>query len=337
MAAFLTTHRFTGGIRERFQDCAARLGLRFDLVVLPAGGRRIEDADLERIDLAFYPGDFTSDAGLTRAFLGGALRAPRLRWMQLPNAGVDHPVFARLLDRGVRLSSASGAAAEPIAQTVVGAMLALARGFPAWGDAQRRHAWEPRNLESPPRDLRGQTVVVFGLGAIGREVARLARALGLRVVGVRRNTSIGPGDEVDELHPPRALDAVLPRADWLVLTAPLTAETRDLFDAPRLARLPRGAHVVNVSRGEVIDEGALADALRDGRLGGAYLDVFRDEPLPATSLLWDLPNVIVSPHDSSPSAGNIERQTDILVRNLEHLVRGEPLENEISRDAAPAT
>jgi D-2-hydroxyacid dehydrogenase (NADP+) len=331
MAAFLTTHRFTGGVRERFERAAHRLGLAFEFVELPAGGRRIEEDELARIELGFYPVDFTSDAGLTRAFLGGALRAPLLRWIQLPNAGVDHPVFARLLERGVRLATASGAAAEPIAQTVVGAMLALARGFPAWADAQRRHAWEPRNLAALPQDLRGQTAVVFGLGAIGREVARLARALGLRVIGVRRRAATAvASDEVDELHPPSALDALLPRADWLVLTAPLTADTRDLFDGARLALLPRGARVLNVSRGEVIDEAALVAALREGRLGGAYLDVFREEPLPASSPLWDLPNVIVSPHDSSPSAGNVERQTDILIRNLEHLHRGEPLENEVT-------
>jgi phosphoglycerate dehydrogenase-like enzyme len=329
MAAFLTTHRFADGIRDRFERAAAGLGLSFEIVALPAGGRRIEDSELERIELAFYPGDFTSDAGLTRSFLGGALRAARLRWMQLPNAGVDHPVFARLRERGVRLATASGAAAEPIAQTVVGAMLALARGFPPWWDAQRRHAWEPRNLATPPRDLRGQTVVIFGLGAIGREVARLARALGLRVIGVRRSASAAAAEAVDELHPPSALDALLPRADWLVLTAPLTRETRDLLDAARLARLPRGGYVLNVARGELIDEAALVEALRGGRLAGAYLDVFREEPLPASSPLWDLPNVIVSPHDSSPATGNVERQTDIFIRNLERFHRGEALENEV--------
>lgn len=331
MASFLTNHRLAGELRDRFERAAAELGLRFDVVSLPAGGGRIEDDELDRIELAFYPGDFTSDAGLTRSFLGGALRAPKLRWMQLPNAGVDHPVFARLLERGVRLSTGSGAAAEPIAQTVVGAMLSLARGFPAWSDAQRRHAWEPRNLQAPPRDLRGQTLLVFGFGAIGLEVARLARALGLHVIGVRRRPS-ATAAIADEVHPPAALDALLPRANWLVLTSPLTAETRDLFDAARLARLPRGAYVLNVSRGEVVDEAALIEGLRTGRLGGAYVDVFREEPLPASSPLWDLPNVIVSPHDSSPASGNVERQTDIFVRNLAHLHRGEPLENEVSPD-----
>src|SRR5262245_46341934 len=241
MASFLTTHRLQGRLRDCFERAAAELGLRFDVVSLPAGGRRIEDDELDRIELAFYPGDFTSDAGLTRSFLGGALRAAKLRWMQLPNAGVDHPVFARLLERGVRLATGSGAAAEPIAQTVVGAMLALARGFPAWWDAQRRQAWEPRNLQAPPRDLRGQTLLVFGLGAIGVEVARLARALGLHVIGVRRRP--GPAPFADEVHPPAALDDLLPRVSWLVLTSPLTAETRDLFDAARLARLPHGAYV----------------------------------------------------------------------------------------------
>jgi D-2-hydroxyacid dehydrogenase (NADP+) len=329
MAGFLTTHRFEGASRERFERAAERLGVSYEWVSMPAGGRRLDEPELAAIELAFYPGDFTSDAGLTRSFLGSALRAPRLRWMHLPNAGVDHPVFARLLERGVRLSTSSGAAAEPIAQTVIGAVLALARGFPSWADAQRRRAWEPRNLEAPPRDLRGQTLTIFGLGAIGLEVARLARAVGLRVIGVRRNPGLAVG-AVDECHPPAMLDELLPRTDWLVLACPLTAETRNRIDAAALARMPAGARLLNVSRGEVVDETALIAALRSGHLGGAYLDVFREEPLPATSPLWDLPNVIVSPHDSSPSAGNVARQTTLLIRNLERLLAGEPLENEVS-------
>jgi phosphoglycerate dehydrogenase-like enzyme len=334
MPALLTTERFTGEMRARVERTAQGLGLYLEPIALPAGGRRLGEAELGEIEIAFYPGDFTSDDGLTRAFLGGALRAPRLRWVQLPNAGVDHPVFARLLARGVRLATASGVAAEPIAQTVIGATLALARNFPAWWDAQRRHAWEPRNLHAPPPDLRGQTMVVVGLGAIGREVARLARALGLRVVGIRRSPRTG-ADPVDEVHPPGALHQQLRRADWLVLCCPLNDETRDLIDAAALALLPPGAHLLNVARGEVVDEAALIEALRAGRLAGAYLDVFREEPLPPGSPLWDLPNVIVSPHDSSLAAGNVERQTDLLLRNLEHLVRGEPLENEVHRSEEP--
>lgn len=330
MAGFLTTYRFQGANRERFEHAAARLGQTYERIEMPAGGRRLDERELDAIELAFYPGDFTSDAGLTRAFLGSALRAPRLRWMHLPNAGVDHPVFARLLERGVRLSTSSGAAAEPIAQTVIGAVLMLSRGFAAWADAQRRHAWEPRNLEAPPRDLRGQTMAVFGLGAIGLEVARLARVLGLHVIGLRRSPAPVP-DVVDEWQPAAALDEILPRTDWLVLACPLTEETRNRIDAAALARLPAGARIVNVSRGEVVDEPALVAALVSGRLGGAYLDVFREEPLPAASPLWDLPNVIVSPHDSSPSAGNVDRQTTLLLRNLERLLAGEPLENEVTR------
>jgi D-2-hydroxyacid dehydrogenase (NADP+) len=330
MTGFLTTHRFAGAIRDRFEQAAERLGVSCERVEMPAGGRRLDERELDVIELAFYPGDFTSDAGLTRSFLGSALRAPRLRWIHLPNAGVDHPVFARLLERGVRLSTSSGAAAEPIAQTAIGAVLMLARGFPAWADAQRRHAWEPRNLEAPPRDLRDQTMTIFGLGAIGLEVARLGRALGLHVIGVRRSPASVP-DAVDEWHSPAELDELLPRTDWLILACPLTEETRDRIDAAALARLPSGARLVNVARGEVVDETALVTALRSGRLGGAYLDVFREEPLPASSPLWELPNVIVSPHDSSPSAGNVDRQTTLLIRNLEHLLAGEPLENEVTR------
>jgi phosphoglycerate dehydrogenase-like enzyme len=233
-----------------------------------------------------------------------------------------------LLDAGVRLTNSSGAMAEPIAWTAVGALLQLARGFPRWAAAQRRHEWDPHPRSEFAKDLRHQTIVVFGLGAIGLEIARLGRAFGLHVIGVRRS---GPreGDPVDELVPPSALREVLPRADWLAIASPLTDETRGLLDATLLDRLPRGAGLINVARGEIVDEAALIERLADGRLGGAYLDVFETEPLPAESPLWDLPHVIVSPHDSSTTTAVDERLSGYFLRNLEHWLRGEALEQEV--------
>ena len=173
-------------------------------------------------------------------------------------------------------------------------------------------------------------MVIVGVGAIGNEIARLARALGLRVIGVRRSPRHA-GDHVDELVTPDALSKVATRADWLVLACPLTAATRGMIDAAVLAALPRGARVINVARGQIIDEAALIAALRDKRLGGAYLDVFEHEPLPVDSPLWDLPDVIVSPHDSGTSAGNPARVAEIFLRNLQHWLRRETLENEVTR------
>ncbi|MBM4266408.1 MAG: D-2-hydroxyacid dehydrogenase [Deltaproteobacteria bacterium] len=331
MPSLLTTSRFAADLRAELARRRRAIGRTWDVFEVAPGEHLLEEA-LGGVDIAFFPGDFTADPLLTRSFFGAAMRAPNLRWMHLPNAGTDAPIFARLLERGVRLTTSSGASAAPIAQSAIGGMLALARGMTQWWDAQRRHAWEPTNLRSPPPDLAGQTMVVVGLGAIGREIARLARAIGLRVVGVRRSAR-SPEDPVDDVRAPAELTALLPETDWLVLACPLTEETIGWIDRDRLSLLPRGAHLINVARGGIVDQAALIEALRLGKLAGAYLDVFEVEPLPPDSPLWELPNVVVSPHDSSPSAGNVGRQSAIFFRNLERLERGEPLENEVHRTA----
>ncbi|HXX46817.1 MAG TPA: D-2-hydroxyacid dehydrogenase [Myxococcota bacterium] len=324
-------------VAERHGDAlraAAREGaLELAPIVLPADPQgRLPAERCARIEAAYFSGDLLPDGA--RGFFAAALGAPQLRWLQAFNAGVDHPIFARIVERGVRLTTAAGASAEPIAQTAIAGLLMLARGFPRWLDAQRRRAWEPLPPEAIPRDLRGQTLVVLGLGAIGSEIARLARALGLRVVGVRRGAARG-GEPVDELVSPARLGELLPRADWLAIACPLTEETRGAIDAAALALLPRGARILNVARGEIVDESALTAALRDGRLGGAYLDVFAREPLPGESPLWTLPNVIATPHNSAASRGNEARQVEIFLDNLARYGRGEPLRNEVARPSGP--
>ena len=307
---------------------AAREGkLALAPVVLPADpAARVAPEACARLEAAYFSGDVFPDGA--RPFFAATLGAPKLGWLQVFNAGIDHPVFQQFLARGVRVTTASGSAAEPIAQTALAGLLMLARGFPHWQDAQRRRAWEPHPPAEIPRDLRGQTLVVFGLGAIGSALARMARALGLHVIGVRRGAA--KGDEpVDELHPPARLRELLPRADWLAIACPLSDETRNAIDADALARLPRGAHLLNVARGGIVDEAALLAALRDGRLAGAYLDVFATEPLPADSPIWSLPNVICTPHNSAASRGNEARQVEIFLDNLARYGRGEPLRNEV--------
>ena len=328
MPLLLTTRRFLADYGDRLRQICAATDLHLEPVTLPDDiEQRLDPATLDQIEIVCFTGTFEADPVFTRRFLGSALRAPNLRWMHLPNAGVDHPVFGQFLERGVRLTNSSGAAAEPIAQTAVGGLLALARGFPRWHASQQRHEWAPHR--STPRDLRGQRMLVVGLGAIGNEIARLAQALGLHVVGVRRSPRT-VRDHIDEMHPPSGLHDLLPRTDWLVLACPLTDDTRRLIDADALARLPVTACVINVGRGQVIDESALVTALQSGHLGGAYLDVFETEPLPADSPLWDLPNVIISPHNSVAATGNSARVSEIFLRNLEHWARGEPLENEVT-------
>ncbi len=323
----LVSERFLAKYGNALDAAAREGGIALERIVVPDDPEgRVDAGAVARIELAYFSGDVFPD--LSRAFFAAALNAPSLRWLQVFNAGIDHPVFQRFLEKGVRLSNASGSTAEPIAQNAIAGLLMLARGFPHWLGAQARRTWEPLPLAATPVDLREQTIVVFGLGAIGSEIARLARALGLRVVGVRRRPAAG-GEPVDELHAPERLPELLPRADWLALACPLSDETRGLVGAKAIATLPAGARILNVSRGGVIDEPALIASLRDGRLGGAYLDVFAEEPLPSESPLWALPNVIVTPHNSAVSRGNERRQAEIFLRNLVRYGRGEPLLNEV--------
>ncbi|MEO7728940.1 MAG: D-2-hydroxyacid dehydrogenase, partial [Burkholderiales bacterium] len=260
-------------------------------------------------------------------FFSATRKATALKWMQVFNAGVDHPVFATVLERGVRITTSSGTAAEPIAQTAIAGMLMLARNFPRWLAGQRERKWDPMPPAEFPRDLRGQTMLVYGLGRIGLEIARLAHLLGLNIIGVRRSAK--QVEHVDEMHTPDKLAELLPRCHWLVLTCPLTAETRGMVTSELLARLPRGARLINMSRGEVVDEQALIAALQSGHLGGAYLDVFVQEPLPAASPLWDLPNVIVTPHNSPASAGSDARINTLFLDNLKRWNTSQPLVNEV--------
>ena len=313
--------------REAIDRIVDATGVEIEPIEVPGAGERLDEDSMQRIELALSTIGGATPGDPERRFFGAATRAPNLRWLHVSHAGIDDPVFGRLLDQGVRISNSSGASAEPIAQTAIGGLLSLARGFPAWAESQRAHEWRSHEGQTP--ELRGQTIVVVGLGAIGGHIARLAQALSLHVVGVRRSPR-RDDDTVDELVAPDELASVLPRADWLALAVPLTDDTKGLIDASAFAALPRGARVLNVARGEVIDETAMIAALRSGALAGAYLDVFVEEPLPSSSPLWGLPNVIVTPHNSASSTGNAARALDIFLGNLERWVRDEPLANEVS-------
>jgi phosphoglycerate dehydrogenase-like enzyme len=301
-------------------------GKEIEFILLPDDpAARLGPADLERIDVAYFSGDIFPER--PRSFFAAAQGAPRLQWLQTFNAGTDNPVFGRIMARGTRITNSSGSAAAPIAQTAITGLLMLARGFPLWLESQRRKQWEPHE-GAPPPDLASQTMTVVGLGAIGLEIARLGQSLGLHVIGVRRSPAAG-GEPVDELVHPDALDDVLRRTDWLALAAPLTADTEGLIDARRLALLPSGARILNVGRGALVDEPAMIESLRAGHLAGAYLDVVTEEPLPYASPLWDLPNVIVTPHNSSVSQGNEARAWDIFVENFDAWMNGRALRNEV--------
>ena len=255
--------------------------------------------------------------------------APNLRWLQLVSAGLDHPVYQPSKQRGVRISTAAGTNAEPVALNALTGLLMLSRDFPRWLRAQQQREWAPIQDMQLPRDLGGQTAVIVGVGHIGTRIARGLQALGVQTVGLRRQ--VQPVEHFDEVLGLEAIDTVLPRCDWLVLACPLTEQTRRLVDARRLALLPRGAGLVNIARGEIVDEVALIEALTRGHLLGAYLDVFAQEPLPPESPLWSLPNVLMTPHSASASLGTRQRGAELFLRNLRAYLQGAALESEAAR------
>lgn len=254
--------------------------------------------------------------------------APRLRWVQATSAGIGQFVRRMGYDArmpGVTFTTASGVHAQPLAEFCVMAMLMFSRNLWQMQRLQATRRWERFGAT----DLAGRTLGVVGLGRIGAAVARLGKALGMTVLGLKRTPGAArPADlGCDELYGPDGLAAVLRRAEFLVLVTPHTGETERMLGAAELALLPAGAVLINIGRGSVIDEGALVDALRAGRLGGAALDVFDTEPLPADSPLWDMPNVLVSPHSASTSDRENARITELFCDNLRRYLAGQPLRN----------
>ncbi len=325
MTGFLLSKGFVAGFGGGFAAAAREAGLEPLVLHLPDDPEsRLAPADCARIEIAYLSRDWRFSSHYQT--FGDTVRAsPNLKWVHFPSTGVDqHPFLPALLERGVKVTASPGSNGEPVGQTAVCGLLMLARQFPVWWDAQRRHAWEPMRGDKVPRDLRGQTVVIIGVGTIGATVARFCQALGMHVIGVRRSARRAE-DPVDEMHPPAALARLWPRAQWLVLACTHTPETHHLVNAETLARMPRGACIVNVARGGVVDEPALIEALKSGHIAGAHLDVFEKEPLPAESPLWDLPDVIVTPHNAQASDGNDRRSAEIFLANLKKWARGEAL------------
>jgi len=292
-------------------------------VVQLVGEDLVSDDDLERITIAFFSGDTWPDRATK--FLGTCTRAPNLEWLQTFSAGTDDPVFSTIRDAGVLVTNSAGSAAPSIAQTVLMYLLALSRDLPRLTRAQADRRWEPGSV----LDLDGLRLGIVGMGEIGSEVARLAIPFGMDVVGLRRTVR---GDEICETWPNERLGDLLERSDAVVVAAPLTEQTRDLFDAETFSRMRPGAWFVNVGRGEIVDEKALVAALTGGPLGGAGLDVFATEPLPRDSPLWSLKNVIITPHSSGTTDRSRQRTVEQFIENFGRWTRGEPLGNVTTAD-----
>jgi len=245
-----------------------------------------------------------------------------LRWVHIHSSGADRDVYVRLKAKGVHVATSSGANAEVVAQTALAGLLALSRKFPQLVHAMHQHQWAPLLGSELPPDLNGQHAVLVGWGPIAQRLAQFLQMLSLHVTVVRQL----PQMATTQPNQPRMityqdLPTVLPSTHWLILTCPLTDTTRGLVNAKTLALMPKGAGLVNVARGEVVVEKDLIQALQQGTLGSAFLDVFEHEPLPKSSPLWDLPNVILTPHSAGFSAGNEARVSQMFLDNLSEWVK----------------
>jgi len=260
---------------------------------------------------------------------GPIAEAKELKWVQLTSAGAEHMFETGIVQSDVLVTTASGVHAHAMAEYALCAMVMLARRIPEILGEAARHEWRPQRQRTYyGEELHGKTVGVLGLGAIGQQVATTSRCLGMRVLGVRRSGSPGVADEV---YTPDRLLEMLPLCDFVVVALPLTAETRGLIGERELRAMKRTAFLVNVARGHIVEERSMVRALREEWIAGATVDVFAEEPLPPDSEMWDLPNLIVTPHMAGNFVAYLDRVMDILRENLRRYLAGEPMINVLDK------
>jgi phosphoglycerate dehydrogenase-like enzyme len=287
--------------------------------------RDLSEADLERWRSMRAAADVSFDFDwLDPAAM--AANCPRLRWVQASSSGIGQFIErSGLGDSDITFTTAAGVHAIPLAEFALTGVLYFVKELPYLARRQSARSWERYTT----RQLAGRRVTVVGLGQVGRKTCELFTALGAEVVGVARYADAPGAATVVAVD---AIDEVLPHSDAIVLCCPLTPQTRGLLSARRLRLLPPGAIVVNIARGPVIDEPAMIEALADGHLGGAFLDVAAVEPLPAESPLWDMPNVLISPHSASTVDAENATLTSLFCDNLRRWLDGAPLRNVYSRE-----
>ena len=254
--------------------------------------------------------------------------APKLRWIHSPAAAVHQLIFPELVASDVLLTNAREVHGPVVAEHVIALIFALAKALPAAARLQQKHAWGQEAMwrgRLRPREVAGATLGLVGMGSIGRAVAKHASALSMRVIAVREHPEQPKPEFVAQVLPFSLLDELLAHADFVVLAAPLTPETRGLMNAARLAKMKPDASLINVGRGPLIDEAALGDVLREHKIAGAALDVFEKEPLPPESPLWDLENLLITPHTAGLTEKLWERHYHLISENLRRYLAKQPL------------
>jgi phosphoglycerate dehydrogenase-like enzyme len=308
---------------------------RFSLWAAPewfAERLRAEFPELEVVHLRSY-GDLGQHIRDTDILMTWSIRpeqvlvARKLKWIYSPAAAVHALLIPEIVNSEIVVTNGSDVHGGVVAEHAIALVLAMAKRLPSAVRHQRDKRWAQEaiwNEQPRPREVKGATLLVIGLGTIGRGVAEMASALGMHVVAVRENPQKGAGAAHEVLGFEQLNDA-LPTADFVVLAAPLTEKTRAFIGAEQFARMKREAYFINVSRGALVDEPAMVNALQSGTIGGAALDVFAEEPLPPESSLWELPNVLITPHSAAFTDQQWERHYDLFCENYRRFKAGEPL------------
>jgi phosphoglycerate dehydrogenase-like enzyme len=263
---------------------------------------------------------------LSTAVPGAWPRADRLHWVHIASAGVDPLVFPELIQSPVVLTNSRGIFDQPIAEYVLGLILAFAKDLPGTLDLQHKQTWRHRETERIDR----QRALVVGTGSIGRAIGRLLSSAGMTVTGVGR-TARAADPDLGEIHPSQDLSSLLRDTDYVIVAAPLTERTRGMFDAPAFRRMKPSARLINIGRGPIVVEEDLVQALHDRQIAGAALDVFSEEPLPPEHPLWTAPNLIISPHMSGDFVGWLDTLADLFVENFRRWLAGEELLNIVDK------
>jgi phosphoglycerate dehydrogenase-like enzyme len=299
---------------------------------------RSEFPDLEVVHLRSYedlePHIADTDILMTWSIRAEQVRAARkLKWIYSPAAAVHALLIPEIVNSDIVVTNGSDVHGGVVAEHAIALVLAMAKRLASAVLHQREKRWAQQELwnEHPrPREVKGATLLVVGLGTIGRGVAEMAVAIGMHVLAVRENPQKGVGT-ADEVFGFEQLNDVLPRADFVVVAAPLTEKTRACIGAQQFARMKRDAYFINVSRGALVDEPALVQALQSETIGGAALDVFNEEPLPQDSPLWNLPNILITPHSAAFTDQQWERHYTLFCENLRRFKAGKPLQSTVDK------